>query len=88
MYSTSRGSWTLFLLALFIVGWFPCISIYASRQLNVIDFGAIVLVTTTPLKCKELPKVTHFGLLYTDIVSCDVHSNTPYGPKHNYASGK
>ena len=43
--------------------WFPYISIYAGRQLNVIDSGKIVLVTT-PLNYK----VTCFRLLYTDIV--------------------
>ena len=41
----SRGGWT-HSHALFITLWFPYISIYTSRQLNVIDYGKIVLVIT------------------------------------------
>ena len=51
---------------------------YVNRLLNVISSGKILLVTTTLLKQEGLPRVTHFKLLYTDIVSLDV-----YIPIHN-----
>ena len=41
-----------------------------------------------PLKYEELSRVIHFKLLYTDIVSHNVHFITQYGPKCNCASRK
>ena len=46
--------------------------IHTSRELNVINSGVITLV------------ITKYGqVVYTCIVSRDVHTNTRYGPKHN-----
>ena len=45
----TREGWTRS-HALFIIWWFPYVSIYVSRQLNVIDSGKIVLVITTFIK--------------------------------------
>ena len=74
--------------ALFIIWWFPYVSKYTGRQLNVNDSGKIVLLTTTSVKNEELPRVTRFRLFYTDMVSCGMHSITQYGPKCNCASRK
>ena len=59
-----------------------------SRQLNLIESDKTVLVITTSVKIWRVTQVTCFRLLYTDLVSRDVHSITQYGPKRNCASRK
>ena len=49
---------------------------YAGGQLNVIDSGKIVLVTTTFVKISRVTQGYQLQAVYTNIISHDVHSNT------------
>ena len=64
------------------------ISLYASKELNVIYSGLITLVITISVKILRVTQGYPFQAAYTCIVSRDMYINTRYGPKRNCDSRK